>query len=125
MLELPYRVTTWSIFLFLICLIVIISLEVGRPTLWSILCGIIDAIMLWFVYSRKVSVTDDNITIHRLWKKKQQTFSHHATILIYKGYIVLEEDKRRQTIYLTQKNEAVLTQQLAHHHWKTLPKVEN
>lgn len=73
--DLAFSTIYWSITLLLICLVVIISLEVGKPTVWSVLCGIIAIVAIIIAYKQRVIITPTDVIITSSFKKYNQTYA--------------------------------------------------
>lgn len=104
-LERPYMVTFWSITLFLICLVVIISLEVGRPTILSVLFGIIAFCLVMIAFYRQLRVNTNTIEVYHLFKKRRLIFNMDTTlsITLMSHAIILKNNNQVKKIYLTKK----------------------
>lgn len=73
-----HNITYWSLTLFLLCLVVIISLEVGKPIFWSILCGILAILSFYIAYQQQLRLTDEVIEKRSVFPKKRWTYRYET-----------------------------------------------
>lgn len=104
MLEPAYRIIYWSLTLFLVCLVVIISLETGRPTIFSILFGISALLLAIISYQRTITFNAQNVEICQIWPIKKQKWSlHQCEWILEDNCLKITYGEKTLHCYLTKK----------------------
>ena len=99
-----YTVIYWSITLFLICLVVIISLEVGRPTVISVLCGLIALIAVIIAYRKIIVIDEEQLVIRGIYKKRDQHFAlKETTFRLNHHQLMMTYGNKIKKVYITKK----------------------
>lgn len=103
-----HNITYWSLTLFLICLVVIISLEVGKPNIWSISCGLLAFLLVIIAYRQQLQFTDKSLKKNSVWPKKRRDIPYTSIegVQWKQGMcIIYLQDKSMLSIHLWPKEK--------------------